>query len=123
MKILIRNSDNVVIYAEPALTLWAEGAHGDWFADGRVARFVQAIDFLQVIDRLCGVVALPVARSEGFGPAGAHGADLAVVDLGGAERAFEAMRARYEVVIPEDLAAGDLASIRTEPLAGRESPQ
>ena len=69
----------------------AEGAHGDRFADGRVAGLVQAIDFLQVIDRLRGVVALPVARSESFGPAGAHGADLAVVDLGGAECAFEAI--------------------------------
>ena len=33
MKILIRNSDNVAIYAEPRLTLGAEGAHGDgWFS-------------------------------------------------------------------------------------------
>lgn len=29
MKILIRNSDSVVIYAEPALALGAEGTHGD----------------------------------------------------------------------------------------------
>lgn len=33
MKILIRNSDNVVVYAEPGLTLGADGTRGDgWFS-------------------------------------------------------------------------------------------
>jgi len=39
------------------------------------------------------------------------------------ERAFEAMRARYEVVLPKDLGAPDLASLRATPVERPEGPQ
>jgi hypothetical protein len=39
------------------------------------------------------------------------------------ERAFEAMRARYEVVLPEDVDAADLASLRATELERAEGPR
>jgi hypothetical protein len=39
------------------------------------------------------------------------------------ERAFEAMRARYEVVLPEDLDAADLASLRAKGVERTEGPR